>query len=538
MGDNGPVSVTDQDALDDVEGRLRPGDQGSAPEPRPLAAGLAGWGRWVWRSLTSMRTALILLLFLVLAAIPGSVFPQRASDELAVNDYLRNNPTLGPILDRLGMFEVFGSPWFAAIYLLLFISLVGCVVPRSRQLYRQWREGPAEPPRRIAERPAAVSVPADEGALATAADHLRAAGWRVSTGPDWVSAEKGFLRELGNLGFHLSLVVLLVAVAVGSLFGWRGSVVVPEGKGFANTLTQYDQWSGGRAVDPAALAPFAFTLDSFDVAFERGEAQRGAPRDFRAVVSLQRNPGAAPEQVLLSVNKPLRVDGADVYLIGHGYAPRLKVTSPQGAVLFDDSVVFLPRDANFTSTGVVKLPDAEPQLAFNGIFAPTAVVDDDGPHSIFPAPDAPGLFLAAFTGDLGLDTGVPQSVYKLDTTGLEQIGLKGLVPGQSWQLPDGNTVTFVAVDRYVSLKISKDPGRLWALLAVSLVMTGLILSLFVPRRRIWLRRGDGEVQIAGLARTENAAPHKDVQQLADMLAEQHPPVGENGPGTVGQGVHR
>ncbi len=115
-------------------------------------------------------------------------------------------------------------------------------------------------------------------------------GWRVSSGPEWVSAEKGFLREVGNLGFHLSMVALLIAVGVGSVLGWRGSVVVREGQGFANMLTQYDEWGGGAAVSPEDLPPFAFTLESFTVDFERGEAQRGAPRDFEAVVQLQREP--------------------------------------------------------------------------------------------------------------------------------------------------------------------------------------------------------------------------------------------------------
>jgi cytochrome c biogenesis protein len=519
VGHNGRVSMTERDAIGEVEDRIDHGDDGPTAEPRPgPSLGVAGWLRWGWRTLTSMRTALVLLLILVLAAIPGSVFPQRVSDELAVNEYVTNNPTTGPILDRLGMFDVFGSPWFAAVYLLLFVSLVGCVIPRTGQLFRQWRQGPSEPPRSFGSRRASATIPADDGTLDAAAVRLRSDGWRVSTGTGWVSAEKGFLREVGNLGFHLSMVALLVAVALGTFFGWRGNVVVAEGEGFANTLTQFDQWGGGLAVDPADLPPFAFTLQDFTVDFERGDSQRGAPRDFDATVLLQAEPGAAEQTVSLRVNDPIRMDGADVYLIGHGYAPRVKVTAPDGEVLFSDSVVFLPRDGNFTSNGVIKIPDADPPLAFTGIFAPTATVTEElGPHSLFPAPDVPGLFLSAFTGDLGLDDGVPRSVYQLDTSDLEQIGIEGLGPGQTWTLPDGTTVTFVSVERYVSLKISHDPGRIWALVAVGLVMAGLMLSLFVPRRRVWLRRFGDTVAVAGVARTENAAPAEDVARLVQEL---------------------
>ena len=128
--------MTERDAPQDVEDRIDLSDTATGPS-RPTGLGMAGWLRWSWRSLTSMRTALFLLLILVLAAIPGSVFPQRSSDQLAVNQYLEDHPTLGPMVDRLHMFEVFGSPWFAAIYLLLFVSLVGCVLPRSYRLVVQ-----------------------------------------------------------------------------------------------------------------------------------------------------------------------------------------------------------------------------------------------------------------------------------------------------------------------------------------------------------------------------------------------------------------
>ena len=88
--------------------------------------------RWLWRQLTSMRTALILLFLLALASVPGSLFPQRGTSPLKVSQYLRDHPKLGPFLDSIHMFDVFASPWFAAIYLLLFVSMAGCVLPLAR----------------------------------------------------------------------------------------------------------------------------------------------------------------------------------------------------------------------------------------------------------------------------------------------------------------------------------------------------------------------------------------------------------------------
>ena len=88
--------------------------------------------RVAWRRLTSMRTALILLFFLAVAAVPGSILPQRPLNPDKTNAYIASHGLYGRFLNSIGMFDVFGSPWFAAIYLLLFVSLVGCLIPRIR----------------------------------------------------------------------------------------------------------------------------------------------------------------------------------------------------------------------------------------------------------------------------------------------------------------------------------------------------------------------------------------------------------------------
>ena len=87
--------------------------------------------RWAWRQLTSMRTALILLMMLGLASIPGSLFPQRNQNPMKVREFFKNNPTLAQWLDKGKFFDLYSSPWFSAIYILLFISLIGCVLPRT-----------------------------------------------------------------------------------------------------------------------------------------------------------------------------------------------------------------------------------------------------------------------------------------------------------------------------------------------------------------------------------------------------------------------
>ncbi len=494
--------------------------------------GPAGWLRWVWRQLTSMRTALVLLLLLALAAIPGSVLPQRPNDPLAVNAWIERNPRVAPTLDRLSFFDVFSSPWFAAVYLLLFLSLIGCVLPRVGAHWRSMRAPTPPAPRRLDRLDGSRTWTTDDAdVLATAAAALRAERWRVTPGEGSLAAEKGFTRETGNLLFHIALVLVLVGVALGALFGWKGTVIIREGNGFANTLTQYDSFAPGRLASPDRLPPFAFTMSDFEATFEREGSQRGAPRSFAATLQYRAEPGAPSQERVVSVNSPLRVDGAKVFLVGHGYAPHIRVTDSTGRVVFDDTVVFLPQDGSFTSTGVVKAPDGQPQLGLQALFAPTAALTEErGPHSSFPAPDDPALFFSAWSGDLGLDAGTPRNVFSLDTESLEQLGLAALRPGQSWEIPDGQgTVEFVGLDRWASFTISRDPGKVLALAAAIAAIVGLSLSLFVRRRRIWVRvepvaesagtdsLGQFRVQVAGLTRSDSADVSDEVDQLVTRL---------------------
>ena len=105
--------------------------------------------RWLWRQLTSMRTALILLLLLGVAAIPGSLFPQRTQNPLAVSDYFKSNPGTAKFLDQLQIFDVYSSPWFSAIYILLFVSLIGCVLPRTFEHLKGIRAIPSLTPNNL-----------------------------------------------------------------------------------------------------------------------------------------------------------------------------------------------------------------------------------------------------------------------------------------------------------------------------------------------------------------------------------------------------
>jgi len=478
-------------------------------------------GRWAWRQLTSMRTALILLFLLALAAIPGSIIPQQAVSPSDVFAFREANPDLSRWYDRLGLFHVYTSVWFGAVYVLLMVSLVGCFVPRTVQYWRSYRAQPPRAPRNLTRLPAHRGWETDasvDEVVAAASDVLRGSRFRLreyddEAGRRVVAAERGQLREAGNLVFHVSVLVVLAGVAIGSLFGFKGGAYLVEGQGFANSLTQYDEFKPGALFDTADLAPFSLTLDDFDATYELEGDQRGAARSFDAELSYQAAPGARTRSTDLQVNEPLQIEGTSVFLVGNGYAPRITVRDGEGDVVSSGPVPFLPQDSSNTSFGVVKVPDAQPtQLGFEGFFLPTlAITPERGPHSIFPDALDPALVLTGYEGDLGMDDGTPQSVFVLDKARLDQLEQDGepfrmlLRPGQTKQLPDGlGSIRFDGVSRAVQLQISHTPGKAIALGGVLIGLAGLITSLYIRPRRTWVRIGrrDGRtvVEAAGLDR--------------------------------------
>ncbi|MDT0222630.1 cytochrome c biogenesis protein ResB [Gordonia sp. AC31] len=563
--------------------------QVDTPEPAPKPH----WARrrvlWplrnLWRSLTSMRTALILLFLLALAAIPGALLPQRELNEQKTLEYIAARGQLGVWMDRLQLFDVFSSAWFTAIYVLLFISLVGCLTPRMVEHFHSLRAKPVAAPRNLSRLPRHVThtVDGDPETVARRIDG-RLRGWRrevvvrepSKAYPDGcveVSAEKGYLREFGNLVFHFALLALLVSIALGKMYGYEGtrSLVADGEQGLCNTSTAvYDSFRAGNLVDGTDLSPFCFRVDDFSATF----LPSGQPDMYDATIRYAAggdgsvgNLGdpAGWDTASVRVNEPLRVAGDRVYVLGNGFAPMFTVTFPNGEKR-TQTTPFVPDELQtMLSSGAARFdtpaglyPDADDrrknQIALEGLFAPTASFHGSLLTSSSPTPDDPFVAIRIFKGDTGLDTGRPQNVYSLDQDLIEQGRLQrqaqvNLAVGQSHTLADGTTVTFDGYERWVSVQVSHDPAQIWVLVSSIVMLGGLLVSLLIRRRRIWARlvpvpaasaRADGDgqdtggpdtdgpdsgqrrtvVEIAGLARTDQAGWGEGFdEQAAELVAD-------------------
>ena len=522
------------------------------PKTRGFGAFLRLLGRsarTLWRALTSMGTALVLLFLLALGAVPGALLPQRSLNESKVQEYLAQHTIIGPWLDRLQFFDVFSSFWFTAIYVLLFISLVGCLTPRMIEHAKSLRAVPVPAPRNLSRLPkyAAADVAATpEHAAATISGRLK--GWRRVTRQTGegveVAAEKGYLREFGNIVFHFSLLGLLVAIAVGKLFGYEGNVIVVAngGPGFCSASpAAFDSFRAGNSVDGTSLYPMCLKVNDFQAHY----LPSGQALSFASDIEYQAGADLAAgtwRPYRLEVNHPLRIGGDRVYLQGHGYAPTFTVTFPDGQQR-TQTLQWRPDDQHtLLSSGVIRVdppggmyPDASErrkhQLAIMGLFAPTAELDGTLLSSSFPAANDPAVAIDIYRGDTGLDTGRPQSLFTLDPRLIEQKRLTkvkrtNLRQGEEVKLDDGTVVRFDGATPFVNLQVSHDPGQVWVLVFAMSMMGGLLVSLIVRRRRVWARiypaenAGTVSIELGGLARTDNSGWGGEFEKLTErMLAD-------------------
>jgi cytochrome c biogenesis protein len=527
------------------------------PPPRQRGVrALLAFLRNIWRGLTAMRTALVLLFLLALAALPGALLPQVALNEPKVAQYITDHGWWGRLLNKFQFFTVYSSVWFSAIYVLLFVSLVGCLLPRSVEYARQAFQQPVITPRNLARLPHHVRAEFDsatdvDGVATAVRGQLR--GWRTRLDEEGrgdtrvvsLSTERGFVRETGNLVFHFALLGLIVAFAVGKMFMYSGQVIVlANGSEFCNSgVLNYDSFTPGLRVDGTRLDPFCVKINDFTA----GYLTNGQPDSYNSDIQYQSGQDLVTNTWRpydLRENAPLRTAGDRVYLLGHGYAPQFTVTFPDGQVRTgliqwkpDDTSTMLSEGAtkfdppNVTNTSVL----ITKQIAVTGLFAPSAVYQNGLLTSSYPGLRDPAVSLDIYQGDLGEDAGTGQSIFTIDQSmlangRLKQVDKANLTPGQTTKLPDGTTVKFDNVRQWVSLQVAHDPTQVYVLVFALLMLGGLIVSLTVKRRRVWVRvsrtpadetdqGGRTVVEIGGLARTDQAGYGEEFTRLSARLLD-------------------
>jgi cytochrome c biogenesis protein len=473
----------------------------------------------VWRTLRSMRTALILLLVVAVASIFGSLVPQVHIARPAVLRLYLDHPLLARVYETLGLFDVYGSWWFTTCYALLLISLASCLIPRTRALRRGLGMKPQamrelEGMRHFAETSVAL---APDRALERARGILRRRRFRVARVEPGIAAEKGMARESGSLLFHWSLFLLLVGAVFGKGFGFTGQATVIEGETWTEAHAAYDlPPNEGRFFGESMHTGFQVQVEDFEATYHPG----GLPEEFRSRVTVLDAAGRQLRQDEVRVNHPLEQDGVKLYQLGYGWAPVIEVRMDD-RLLAGEPVVFItrsPEDQREPWQGVMKLPSLDPDVGLEFQLLPDPVAAVTGAPML--EAREPFLSYQAWRGDLRLTAA--QSVFTLDKTGLTRFGDGGGIGlGQTATFPNGLEITFRELREYTQFLVKRDPG-IWIMLAAALLLiAGLLPALYSSRRRIWVRtlpEGSGtRLQVAGFALQRRAAFEDEFRSIASEL---------------------
>ena len=398
---------------------------GIASRPQPLALRIVGGA---WRELRKMRTAIILLAILALFAILGTLLPQIPQNPQGVMGYVLRHPGTSPWIARLGLFDIFSSWLFIVTAVLMYTSIGASMFVRVPAVWRRAR--------------------------------------------DRSQRNRALYAEIASIIFHGSFFILLAGVLYGKAGGFLGNAAVVEGDSFVEARANYDNLSEG--ILSTDHAGFQVKVDSFNASYWPS----GSPKDFTSRVRIY-DGGRLVDSRNIQVNHYVDYRGVKIYQAGYGWAPTLKIETPDGRVVADGATIFVG-DPQFAS-GVIKAPSAGPgdqQLGVTAIFMPDPQISNQSIAPGSPQRRNPMLLVRLYRGDLHLTR--PQNVFALDTSNMDLRWRGALQLGDRVVTPDGYRVSFTGLKQYTVLTINKDPGIPIVLAAFVIGLSALVIGLYLP----------------------------------------------------------
>jgi cytochrome c biogenesis protein len=485
-----------------------------------------------------MRTALVLLLMLAIGSVVGTLVPQIPNSPERVARFIADHPLLGDFYRHAGFFDVFGSWWFVLVTTLLFLSLVMCLLPRTRAAIRNVRQAPLHAReidsfRHYEERAVAA---APEGALDASRRVLRRRLYRVSRSDGALAAEKGALREVGSLLFHWSFLLLVAGVIYGKGTGFTGKAVVVEGQ----------TWTDGAANYEGTVRPGRFFDGNYTgvgvhlVSFTDTYRRTGEPMDFVSQVELLDPGGTQAGSADIRVNHPAEFDGLRLFQYGFGWAPVVEVRRGERS-LFAGPIPFAQAEPTpgvpelaLPWSGVVKVPFVGKGLGVQLTLWPDSGAYVESRMTGRPVPmtgaDHPFMFFTSWQGPI-----VDPSPRSLGTAGMRRWSTGTVGRGRTCDLGTGRcweegtrkvragdlTISFPSLRQYSVLQVTRDAGVPLVLAAAILVLVGLLPALYTSRRKVWVRaesNGKGTIlKVGGFALQRKVQFEEEFSKIVDEL---------------------
>ena len=412
----------------------------------------------MWHLLTSVKLALSLILAIAVVGLIGIVLdqvPGHPAGQVGGKDrWLETvaRPEYGmwtDVLDSLGLFQIFRSPWFLVPVAVLAVSILACSVNRWKQIRGAISGGPVRrSPGFYVDGGSCLQVPFNRASVPDLArgvqDALGRRGFRVrsESSPEGlhIAADKNRFSPIGTYLGHLSLILLILGFILSSCLGFRNvSLVVPEGG-----MRDVGMGTG------LAVSVRSFTAEYWP---------EGEPKDYRSEVTLYRD-GMEVKQGTIRVNHPVSYDGVRFYQSVFGPAVSIMVENPEGEVLFDDVVAL----SDVLENPPLQRPFGSFTIPGGGVIVYLVGPALDGPDPSFNA------------GEIGV------KLYSDDSAGM--FVTDRLQVGTTREL-DGLMFTYAEERQFSGLEVSKDPGNAIIWTGSGLLIVGLFAVLYFPHRQIW-----------------------------------------------------
>ncbi len=495
---------------------VRSGSPAAPARSRSPVDPVARAGAAAWRLLTDVRFAVILITLLALAGLVGLLvrqFPVTAGDDPAryaaelarMRDAWGTSSPFGlpvgsllvDVFDRLGLFMVFSTPWFLLLMTVLVLSIVCCTLDRTPRLWRSVRDVQVEQPApffdpRLAHRAVLVldgpATPAADSLPDLVAHAFRTRGFRVrrssghAGGPGthgpvdsvaWVYGDRHQYMKLATLLTHAGLVLFLVGGAVTVAAGFETVVFLGEGQ------TAPVQRVG---------TPGNLLVKNLD--FRAPQRADGSFADFATDLAVYRD-GQEVARKTIRVNDPLEVEGYVFHQNTFGPAVDLRIVDAEGRLAWSGPLLLagelLGRPQGFmtipgSSVGLLALldqaADGTPIVVLQGVGSVST--SPDGDRTIFLASVPPGATTdPAITAD--------------------------------------HAITLAGIGAWSGMVIKNDPGQPIIWIAFGLLIVGLVLTFYFPRRRAWARLEGDRIALA-LTADRYVDRDRELARLADEVA--------------------
>jgi cytochrome c biogenesis protein len=457
-------------------------------------------GQLAWRTLTSIPFAVAQIIVLAVAGLIGVMLRQIPSFALRDPDaYAREiadlharydsftllglnlGPAMTDLFERLGFFRVFSAPWFTFLMTLLIVSIVVCTLDRTPRLWRAARHVRVAQPEpyfdvRLPQRAQFEEALAEDDLRSV----LRERGFRVRSEADpggsavrFVYGDRNQYSKLATLLTHLGLILFLAGGAVTGAFGYETVLFVGEGQ-----------------TAPVQPVGTPHNLLVKNAHFEAPTRPDGSFADFWTDLAVYRD-GEQIARKTIRVNDPLSVAGFVFHQNTFGPAADLEIRDSTGNLVWTGPVLLegslLRRPQGFitipgSEIGLLTLLDRDatgrPRLGLSGIAPPAA----DGTTRV--------LFLAA-------------------------LGLGGTSDPAA---TGGYTITWSGAGAFTGLVVKNDPGQGIIWLAYLALISGILLTFYFPRRRVWARLDGARVALAMVA-DRYASPSREFAQLVEDLSK-------------------